>query len=120
MRQCTLNVSSQDASPRSYSKEIGSRDDNDVGLNTLASEHTWAEGSLVAQAKDLHILSTTVAAKYSVNMHRFQLVRKLSVWHRQFWKSKKHNDERNDDNSEKALPGILHIKSPPVSNMFRK
>ena len=118
-------MSSQDGPPRSYSKETGSRDGNDEDPNTLASEHTCAKGSLLAQAKpiiakDLHSLSIPAAAKYFVNTHRFLPVQEISVWHRQFLKNKQRNDERSGAPFEKASRAILYIKSPSLSNKVRK
>ena len=117
-------MSSQDVAPRSYSKETGNRDDNDEDPNTLASEHTWAKGSLVEQAKpiiakDLHSPSIPAAAKYSANRLRFLLVQELSLWHCQCLKNKRRSDDHNEGVSEKAFRGILYIRSPSFSNKVR-
>ena len=117
-------MSLQDASPGSYSKETGNRDDNDEDPNTRASEHTWAKGALVERAKpiiakDLHSLSIPAAAKYSANRLRFLLVQELSLSHCQFLRNKLCNDDHKEAYYVKAFRGILYIKNSSASNKVR-
>ena len=96
----------------------------------LASNHTSATGRLAKQAipiiaKDLRIRSTSVAAKCFLDMHRFLLVRAPALYHREAWRSRTYNDERNEVRFERAVhdtSGILNHSSTNtvcISTTFR-